>query len=57
MAYRAWECQLEISECQKKMASAAQFPMVSNLWKNHKKLYAWIAEDGDINRENNMAQQ
>lgn len=37
------------------MALVAQFPIAPNLWKNHKKLYAWTAEDGDVNREDNKA--
>lgn len=56
IACRAWERQLKnCDECQKKTALVAQFPRVSNLWKNRKKLYAWVAADGDINREANTA--
>lgn len=36
------------------MSLAAQFPVVSNLYKNHKKLYAWI-KVSDIKREDNLA--
>lgn len=55
MAYKTRECQLENSKCQKKMALAAQFPMIPNLWKNTKKWYAWVAKDSDINRVGNVA--
>lgn len=54
MAYKTQECQLENSKCQMKMALAAQFPMIPNLWKNLKKWYACIVEDSDINREDNV---
>lgn len=55
MAYKTQECQLENSKCQKKMALAAQFPMIPNLRNNPKKWYAWVAEVSDINREDNVA--